>query len=118
MRLNFELLTLGVWFGGHVRAVFSLITIIFVICIYLTITSFAEIPLWMIEGSMNKLTNDEIYAEEESAVKIDLHRSASANVELNREVTASYGATGNNLGVPDNPVSIFRYRLSVNESVP
>lgn len=105
--LNFEL-KLGVWFGGHVRAVFSLITIIFVICIYLTITSFAEMPLWMIEGSMNKLTDEEIYAEEESAVKIDLQRSASANIELNREVTASYGATGNSLGVPDNPVSLLR----------
>ncbi|XP_063707708.1 proton-associated sugar transporter A-like, partial [Culicoides brevitarsis] len=102
--INWDDTFIGVWFGGHVRAVFSLITIIFVICIYLTITSFAEIPLWMIEGSMNKLTEDEIYGEEEAPVKTDIHRSASdANLELNRETTASYGATGNSLGVPENP---------------
>uniref|UniRef100_A0A336M410 CSON011274 protein n=1 Tax=Culicoides sonorensis TaxID=179676 RepID=A0A336M410_CULSO len=101
--INWDETFIGVWFGGHVRAVFSLITIIFVVCIYLTITSFAEIPLWMIENSINKLSNDEVYGNEESAVKIDIHRSASANIELNREVTASYGATGNSLGVPENP---------------
>lgn len=31
--------------GGHVRAVFTLITIIFVICVTFTVTSFKEIPL-------------------------------------------------------------------------
>lgn len=63
-------------------------------------------PLWMIEGSMNKLTEEEVYVEEECAVKLDIHRSASANIELNREITTSYGATGNNLGIPENPVSL------------
>lgn len=36
---------LGALFGGHVRAVFFLITIIFIICVTVTITSFKEIPL-------------------------------------------------------------------------
>lgn len=55
---------------------------------------------------MNKLTEEEeVYAGEECAVKIDLQRSASVNVELNRETTASYGATGNNLGLPEDLVS-------------
>lgn len=35
----------GDFFGGHVRAVFSLITVIFVVCVSATITSFKEIPL-------------------------------------------------------------------------
>lgn len=35
----------GEIFGGHVRAVFSLITVIFIICVSATVTSFKEIPL-------------------------------------------------------------------------
>jgi solute carrier family 45 protein 1/2/4 len=35
----------GVLLGGHVRAVFSLVLIIFIICVTITLTSFKEIPL-------------------------------------------------------------------------
>ena len=35
----------GVLLGGHVRAVFSLVLIIFIICVTITLTSFREIPL-------------------------------------------------------------------------
>lgn len=40
---------IGELFGGHVRAVFSLVTVIFIICVSVTITSFAEIPLPLLE---------------------------------------------------------------------
>ncbi|CAF4815374.1 unnamed protein product [Pieris macdunnoughi] len=43
--INWDETTLGDFFGGHVRAVFSLITIIFVICVSATVSSFKEIPL-------------------------------------------------------------------------
>lgn len=43
--INWDDTRLGELFGGHVRAVFSLITIIFVACVTATITSFKEIPL-------------------------------------------------------------------------
>ncbi|XP_026737275.1 proton-associated sugar transporter A [Trichoplusia ni] len=43
--INWDDTRLGEIFGGHVRAVFSLITIIFVVCVSATITSFKEIPL-------------------------------------------------------------------------
>ncbi|KAJ8733435.1 hypothetical protein PYW08_001733 [Mythimna loreyi] len=43
--INWDGTRLGELFGGHVRAVFSLITIIFVVCVSATITSFTEIPL-------------------------------------------------------------------------
>lgn len=36
---------LGVLLGGHVRAVFSLVLVIFIICVTITLTSFKEIPL-------------------------------------------------------------------------
>lgn len=36
--------------GGHVRAVFTLITYIFIICVTYTVTSFKEIPLDLVEN--------------------------------------------------------------------
>jgi solute carrier family 45 protein 1/2/4 len=35
--------------GGHVRAVFTLITFIFTICVAFTVTSFTEMPLKVLE---------------------------------------------------------------------
>lgn len=40
----------GEMLGGHVRAVFTLITYIFIICVAYTVTSFKEIPLDLIEN--------------------------------------------------------------------
>lgn len=45
---------IGQAFGGHVRAVFSLITIIFILCVFFTITSFSEIPLWILDEEIHK----------------------------------------------------------------
>lgn len=39
----------GILLGGHVRAVFTLITIIFVVCVLYTVTSFKEMPLHVLE---------------------------------------------------------------------
>lgn len=35
--------------GGHIHAVFTLITFIFIICVSYTITSFKEMPLHLLE---------------------------------------------------------------------
>jgi solute carrier family 45 protein 1/2/4 len=35
--------------GGHVRAVFTLITFIFTVCVASTVTSFTEVPLSVLE---------------------------------------------------------------------
>ncbi|CAK1545882.1 unnamed protein product [Leptosia nina] len=43
--INWDDTSIGNFFGGHVRAVFSLILIIFIACVSATITSFKEIPL-------------------------------------------------------------------------
>jgi hypothetical protein len=40
----------GAILGGHVRAVFTLITFIFTICVAITVTSFKEIPLHLLES--------------------------------------------------------------------
>ncbi|KAJ2952101.1 hypothetical protein O0L34_g4371 [Tuta absoluta] len=43
--INWDETSLGDFFGGHVRAVFFLITLIFITCVSATITAFKEIPL-------------------------------------------------------------------------
>ncbi|KAI8424149.1 hypothetical protein MSG28_002743 [Choristoneura fumiferana] len=48
--INWDETRLGELFGGHVRAVFSLITVIFVACVSATVTSFKEIPLGELQG--------------------------------------------------------------------
>ncbi|KAF5300445.1 hypothetical protein FQA39_LY02244 [Lamprigera yunnana] len=47
--INWDATFIGDLLGGHVRAVFTLITFIFVICVAYTITSFKEIPLSLLE---------------------------------------------------------------------
>ncbi|KAH8379371.1 hypothetical protein KR009_004449 [Drosophila setifemur] len=44
--LNWDDTEIGRRLGGHVKAVFSIITFIFIACVAFTITSFAEIPIW------------------------------------------------------------------------
>jgi hypothetical protein len=39
----------GELLGGHVRAVFTLITFIFGVCVAFTVTSFTEVPLRLLE---------------------------------------------------------------------
>lgn len=48
--LTMFLFDTGAILGGHVRAVFTLITFIFTICVALTVTSFKEIPLDLLES--------------------------------------------------------------------
>lgn len=46
----------GEMLGGHVRAVFTLITFIFIICVTCTVTSFREIPLPKLKATcLNKV---------------------------------------------------------------
>lgn len=48
--LTMFLFDTGAILGGHVRAVFTLITFIFTICVALTVTSSKEIPLHLLEN--------------------------------------------------------------------
>lgn len=76
-------------FGGHVRAVFSLITIIFIVCVLYTITSFDEIPLDILE--------DEAHIH-------DIILTSNAKEEnkiINCETEKSYGAMNENIGSSD-----------------
>lgn len=52
--INWDETSVGRRLGGHVKAVFTIITFIFVACVSLTVTSFKEIPLWAIATSKAK----------------------------------------------------------------
>ncbi|XP_022909420.1 membrane-associated transporter protein [Onthophagus taurus] len=47
--INWDATKLGILLGGHVKAVFTLITGIFLVCVAYTVTSFKEIPLNLLE---------------------------------------------------------------------
>lgn len=53
--INWDDTVIGVMLGGHVRAVFTLVTIIFIVCVSATVTSFREIPLWRLEAPPTKI---------------------------------------------------------------
>lgn len=53
--INWDETVIGVMLGGHVRAVFTLVTIIFIVCVSATVTSFREIPLWRLEAPPTKI---------------------------------------------------------------
>lgn len=86
---------IGEFFGGHVRAVFSLITIIFVCCVSMTVTSFSEIPLPLLE---------ELHQEKEELnhpPKPGAEKRHSEELPMTKNLTAeaSYGSletTANN----------------------
>lgn len=40
--------------GGHVRAVFTIVTFIFIFCVLTTVTSFREIPLWILDAQSRR----------------------------------------------------------------
>lgn len=57
--IDWDATSIGQALGGHVRAVFTLITFIFIFCVSVTISSFNEIPLHMLESSANEYENME-----------------------------------------------------------
>jgi solute carrier family 45, member 1/2/4 len=56
--INWDATWVGIALGGHVRAVFTFITFIFVFCVAATISSFREIPLAMLD-SFSNITDEE-----------------------------------------------------------
>ncbi|XP_070143066.1 membrane-associated transporter protein [Drosophila kikkawai] len=67
--LNWDETDIGRRLGGHVKAVFSIITFIFIGCVAFTVTSFAEIPLWVLadaESLYDKGENEKLRAPKEA----------------------------------------------------
>ncbi|XP_059470765.1 proton-associated sugar transporter A [Neocloeon triangulifer] len=79
--INWDATAIGVMLGGHVRAVFTLITFIFIGCVAATITSFREIPLYLLTEQETNFTE----TKKEPQQRAPLMHQASV---------MSYGATG------------------------
>ncbi|KAL4708308.1 hypothetical protein ACJJTC_007714 [Scirpophaga incertulas] len=101
--INWDETKLGEIFGGHVRAVFSLITIIFVACVSATVTSFKEIPLEELnyQDEFRKLAQTE---RNQESFDIDDQALDKSNLKKN----ATYGSlnlpeSGAVLNAPEAP---------------
>lgn len=94
--------------GGHVRAVFTLVTFIFIFCVAITVTSFREIPLWRLEASAPRAPDFLSDDNNDNDVKnIPAAELTESNEVLNEKLTktTSYGALDNDqLVVPSTSV--------------
>lgn len=91
--------------GGHVRAVFTLVTFIFIVCVTVTICSFQEIPLWKLELQPPKPPDfliEESDEQEHSTVHDPLNPDEMSD-KLSR--ATSYGAMVNGELQPPNYVN-------------
>lgn len=83
--INWDATAIGVMLGGHLHATFTLITIIFIICVAYTITSFKEIPLEVLERDQYQQIQEE-KTEENKGNEYD---------KIAGEECTSYGAVDN-----------------------
>ncbi|XP_033214464.1 proton-associated sugar transporter A isoform X2 [Belonocnema kinseyi] len=83
--INWDATTIGVALGGHVHATFTLITIIFIICVSCTITSFKEIPLELLESDQGQKFHEQ---------KLNEAREANEYEKITTEENTSYGTLG------------------------
>ncbi|XP_066591980.1 membrane-associated transporter protein [Prorops nasuta] len=92
--INWDATTLGVMLGGHLHATFTFITIIFIICVSLTITSFKEIPLFVLERDQYEQLNEQKVPEQETGNEYG---------KITNEECTSYGTldTGEETSKPD-----------------
>ncbi|KAK0078871.1 hypothetical protein PV326_009084 [Microctonus aethiopoides] len=79
--INWDATSIGVALGGHVQVTFTIITVIFIICVSYTITSFKEIPLYLLQNHEQQIKQSQMTRE----------RNENENDKITDECT-SYGA--------------------------
>lgn len=95
--------------GGHVKAVFTIVTVIFIICVSATVTSFREIPIAKLEARPQILPN---FLNEDEDTKME-HSNSMPNVADSEETltmqTTTYGTLEqqDQLSVPKSMVTFF-----------
>ncbi|KAG7211809.1 hypothetical protein KM043_011040 [Ampulex compressa] len=85
--INWDATTIGVMLGGHLHATFTLITIIFVICVSCTITSFKEIPLEVLERDEYR----QLQEQKPDADRAPEERKEDEQEKIATELCTSYG---------------------------
>lgn len=110
--INWDDTVIGVMLGGHVRAVFTLVTIIFIICVSATVTSFREIPLWRLEAPPTKIPdflNDEDNDSPVNDQKLEPENNETIDVldKSGPKSSTSYGSLNqDHLQIPTAAVSV------------
>ncbi|KAK0077321.1 hypothetical protein PV325_004088 [Microctonus aethiopoides] len=79
--INWDATSIGVALGGHVQVTFTIISVIFIICVSYTITSFKEIPLYLLQNHEQQIKQSQMTRE----------RNENENDKITDECT-SYGA--------------------------
>lgn len=85
--INWDETSIGIALGGHVRAVFTLITIIFIVCVMFTVTSFKEIPLKFLE-----ISAPEIILDDDDSIKMAMKNDNLGTPLKKCNAGHSYGA--------------------------
>lgn len=96
--------------GGHVRAVFTLVTFIFLICVVVTLGSFKEIPLWKLEAQPPKPPNF-LIDETDEQDNANIQSTGDENGTDKITKTASYGALSND--VLELPKSVILFSIII-----
>ncbi|XP_043250244.1 proton-associated sugar transporter A [Colletes gigas] len=91
--INWDATAIGVMLGGHLHATFTLITIIFVICVFCTITSFKEIPLELLERDEYQQLHEQMMSAEGKEDEQKEHD------KITTEESVSYGTLDNDQDV-------------------
>ncbi|XP_058794845.1 proton-associated sugar transporter A isoform X2 [Phymastichus coffea] len=84
--INWDATAIGIALGGHLHAVFTLITIIFVFCVASTLTSFKEIPLDFLESDA---------CRQQLQQKLEDERRENEKEKIAGDDSHSYGTLGN-----------------------
>lgn len=95
--INWDATAIGVMLGGHLHATFTLITIIFIICVAYTITSFKEIPLEVLERDDYQQLQEQKDPVEEKEEKGGKEEEQE---KIATEVCTSYGTLDNDQDPP------------------
>ncbi|XP_039968383.1 proton-associated sugar transporter A-like [Bactrocera tryoni] len=83
--VDWDTTIIGQKLGGHIKTVFTLVTFIFIFCVTLTITSFKEIPLWVIAD----YTNDKHQRENTSNDDVEAYSAVNQLTCNDEEVSVS-----------------------------
>ncbi|XP_059219473.1 proton-associated sugar transporter A [Stomoxys calcitrans] len=95
--INWDATSIGRRLGGHVKAVFTIITVIFIICVSLTISSFKEIPLWALTPAKTKSCKNETDRLEDGSINY----GALGDTDLNTADEKSNGFENPQPTVPE-----------------
>lgn len=95
----------GVMLGGHVRAVFTLVTVIFIGCVSVTLDSFREIPLWRLQSvSQSAMLNDDsssVASADAKATDVDAVAAAATTTTPIITNSTEQSALNERLQAPD-----------------